>query len=225
MNKVRAGSRRCSVSAMSAPSTLETKCARSSGDDKGRQRPRRHRRAEVRAADADIDDIGERVAPRAENRALAHGARESGDLGALRFHRRHHVPAVDTNRRAGKIAQGHVQGWAPLGGVDLLAGKQGFAPFFEPGGAGEVVQMAERGPGQAIFRIIIQQVVETDGKMIEPFRVFGEEIQGAMAGDLDAVGFQGGEGGVAIHDVNLRLRFSLSRTLYQFSEIATRRDL
>ena len=146
---------------------------------KRRKRARRHRRAEVRAADPDIDDIGENIPSRAKDRALAQRAGERRDLGALGLHRRHDVLAVDADWGVGKIAQGHVQSRAAFGEVDLVARKQGLAPFFEPGSAGEIEQMAESRPSEAVLRIVVQQVVEADGKMLEPAGIVGEEIQRA----------------------------------------------
>ena len=105
MNSVRAGSSPRSVSAMSAPSTLETKCARRFGRREGRERPRRHRRAEVRAADADVDDVGHRLAERAAHPALAHVGGEGEHLRALGLDLGHDVGALDQHRLAGEIAQ------------------------------------------------------------------------------------------------------------------------
>ena len=70
MNSVVSGSSGFSVSAMWAPSTLETKCRRGPSWI-GRERQRRHGRAEVGAADADVDDVGEGLAGRALARAVA----------------------------------------------------------------------------------------------------------------------------------------------------------
>ena len=44
----------------------------------GRQRQRRHGRAEIGAADADVDDVGDLLAGRAGRRAGAHGVGEGG---------------------------------------------------------------------------------------------------------------------------------------------------
>ena len=107
------------------------------------------------------------LAQRAANPALAHVAGESGDFFALRLDRRHDVLAIDQHRLAGKIAQGHVQGRAVFSGVDFFAGEQGVAPLLEFCCAGKVEQMAQRRLGQAIFRIIVDEIVKTRGKMRE----------------------------------------------------------
>ena len=135
---------------------------------------------------------------------------------ALRLDRRHDVFAVDQHRLAGKIAQGHVQGGRSSVIVDLFAGKQGVAPLFEPRRAGEVEQMAERRPGQAILRIIIEQIVEAGGEMIETFRVVGEEIDRPPGRDFDPMRFEGGKGGgdvVAVHVTPQILIFGAQITL------------
>ncbi len=144
------------------------------GRSEGRQGAGRHGRAEIGAADADIDDVRIKMAVRAQNRALAHIARESGDFRPLGLDRRHDVFAIDPHGRAGKIAQGHMEGGAALGLIDMLAGEKRLAPLLQPRRAGEVEKMAERRPGQAVLGIIVEQVVEADGKMLEPFRILGE---------------------------------------------------
>ncbi len=172
------------------------------GRSEGRKGAGRHGRAEVGAADADIDHIGVKVAARAANGALAHVGREGGDFRPFGLDRRHDVFAVDPHRLAREIAQGRVEGGAILGVVDFLPGEQGLSPLFQPCGAGEIEQMAERGASQAVLGIIIEQIVEAGGEMLESLRVLGEEIDGAPGRDFDPMGLKGGEGGgdgVAIH--------------------------
>ena len=60
---------------------------------KGRERPRRHRGAEVGAADADIDDVGHRLAERAAHAALAHVGGEAQHLFPRADDLGHHVLA------------------------------------------------------------------------------------------------------------------------------------
>ncbi len=61
-----------SVSARCAPSTFETKCSARTVVRVRRQRRGRHRRPEIRSADADVDDVGDAQAGVAEPRAAAH---------------------------------------------------------------------------------------------------------------------------------------------------------
>ena len=135
------------------------------------------------------------IAPARREPAFTHGSGEGGDLGALRLDRRHDVLAVDTNRRAGKIAQGHVQGRTPFSDVDLRrrTGRRG---------APRVVRRAPRSnkwPSVAWsggFSNNQRSGRRGGRKNARTDSVIGEEIEGAVAGDLDAMGFQGGEGGV-----------------------------
>jgi len=90
----------------------------------GRQRFADHVGPQIRAADADVDHIGHRLAGRPQPVAsadlLAHRphARASGEDGG------HDIFAVHPEHAARIPAQGHVQYSALLGGVDALTGEQ-----------------------------------------------------------------------------------------------------
>ena len=60
-----------------------------------RQRLGRHHDAEIGAADADVDDVGEGLAGRAVNASAVHAFDEVAHLLEARAHFRHHVLAVD----------------------------------------------------------------------------------------------------------------------------------
>ena len=133
MNSVRDGSSPRSVSAMSAPSTLETKWLRSCGGAKG---------ASARVAMAGprseppmpilmTSVIGWPSAPR--TRPSRTSAAKPSIFSRVPIDLGHHVVAVDQNRLAGEIAQGGVQHGALLGDVDLLAGEHRVAPGFDLG--------------------------------------------------------------------------------------------
>ena len=121
MKRVRAGSSPRSVSAISAPSTLETKWARKVAGAKG---------PSARAAIA-----GPRSEPPmpmlttsvigwpsgAAQAPFAHVGGEFEHLGALGLDVGHDVVAFHENRLAGEIAQRGVQGGAPFGRIDALA--------------------------------------------------------------------------------------------------------
>jgi hypothetical protein len=89
----------------------------------GRQRQRRHRRTEIRPADADIDHVGERLAGCAEYRAVAHPVRERAHRVKHRVHLRHHVLAIDADVGIGCGSEGGVQNRAAFRRVDRLARK------------------------------------------------------------------------------------------------------
>ena len=108
----------------------------------GRQRERRHRRAEVGAADADVDDVGDRLAGGAAGLAGAHRVGECRHGVQHRVDLRHDVVAVDREALAVGRPQRDVQHGAVLGDVDLLAGEHGVAPAFDVGRLGERVRAA-----------------------------------------------------------------------------------
>ena len=189
------------VSPRSAPSTLETKCSRDARRER-RKRQRGHRRAEIGAADADIDDVGEGLAFGALDRAVAHGLGESGDLGAFGEHLGHHVMAVRDHRAAGEIAQRHMQRRPPFGGVDEGAGKQRARAL--RGRAGENEEQRERLPADPLLRKIEQKIVEIDMEIVELLRVVGEEIGDGDKTAVFAMGFERIEGRGQISGVHGR---------------------
>ena len=85
------------------------------------QRLVRHHRAEVGAADADVDHVADALAGVAAPRAVAHPVGERGHAVEHVVHAGHHVDAVHHDRLASRGAQRHVQHGAVLGGVDPLA--------------------------------------------------------------------------------------------------------
>ena len=190
MNRVRAGSSPCSVSAMSAPSTLETKWLCRPGRRERRQRARRHRRTEVGAADADIDHVGHRLAVRAAHPALAHVGGEGEHLVAFGLDRRRDVDAVDQDRRAGKIAQRAVQRRAPFGRIDQFAAEHRVALGGDVGRLGEREQQPQRLGVDPLLGEIVEQVAEDRVEAVEASRIGGEEI-GNRAGEQR--GAPGGE--------------------------------
>ena len=78
------------------------------------QRLGRHHDAEVGAADADVDDVGEARAGEAEDAPLVHAGDELAHLGELRAHLRHDVLPVRLHRTVRTVAQRHVHGSAAL---------------------------------------------------------------------------------------------------------------
>ncbi len=102
-------------------------------------------------ANANVDDVGHRLAERAAHAALAHVGGEAQHLFPHPDDLGHHVLAVDENRLAIEIAQGGVQDGALLGGVDLLAGEHRLTLGFDLGGLGELDKRAEMGPSMRCF--------------------------------------------------------------------------
>ena len=86
-----------------------------------RERLGRHHDAEIRAADADIHDVCERLARRAVNSTAVHALDEGAHLLEARTHLGHHILAVENDRPSRAVAQRGVEHGAVLRGVDLLA--------------------------------------------------------------------------------------------------------
>ncbi|MCY1504752.1 hypothetical protein D9M68_389340 [compost metagenome] len=102
----------------------------------GRESQRRHDRAKVGAADADVDDIGDLLAGGAFQRARAdavgkgaHGVEHAVDVG-------HHVLAVDEDRAVAAVAQRRVQHGTLLGDVDDVAAEHGVPLLLDLGRLG-----------------------------------------------------------------------------------------
>ena len=111
-NRVRAGFTRASTWASWSPSTFETKCMVRARMAIGGERLAGHRRAQVRAADADVDHVADRFAGIAAPAPLAHRCGELADALAYRRHGRHHVLAIDLEACARRRAAPHA---APRG--------------------------------------------------------------------------------------------------------------
>ena len=84
-----------------------------------------HHRAEVRAADADVDDVADALAGMTRPRAPSHPVGELGHPVEHGVNGRHHVLAVDEDRLPLRGAKSHVQDGALLGDVDLLPPEHG----------------------------------------------------------------------------------------------------
>ena len=85
------------------------------------QRGAHHQRPQIRAADADIDHIGDDLVGVAQPFAAAHGAGEVAHFAQNVVHFGHHVFTVHLNRRVAAVAQGNVQHGAVFGFVDFFA--------------------------------------------------------------------------------------------------------
>jgi hypothetical protein len=100
----------------------------------------RKARAEVGAADADIDDVADRLAGGAAPVAAVNLADEALHFCEFGAHRRHHVlPAVHQRSLVQGAAQGDVQGGTPLAVVDGLAAAHARDPGRNLGGLPEAM--------------------------------------------------------------------------------------
>ena len=120
----------------------------------GRERRTHHQRPQIRAADADIDHVGNHLAGIAQPLAAAHRAGEVAHLREHRAHFGHHVFAVHHYRRVRQIAQRGVQRGTVFAAVDFFAGKHRGDFFRQTAFLGQRHQIVHHAVGNAVFRII-----------------------------------------------------------------------
>ena len=150
----------------------ESTCARSSGSalatNRSRlrrirvrpQRLREHARAEVGAADADVDHGAQRLAGVSPQALAAHRVAERAHTFARTAHQRHHVRAG--GKRLRRCAQRDVQHGAIFAGVDVLAREHARAPAFDIGLAREAGEQRQRFVGHSVLGIVEQQAARLE---------------------------------------------------------------
>ena len=120
----------------------------------GRQCARRHLGAEVRAADADVDDMANGIAGVALPVAAA---QLFDDIRHLFAHRAYFWHDVGLGRRKSgvvEVAQGWMEDGALFADVDLVSSEQAFAPTNDVGGVGQRDEMVQRILIQTLLRKI-----------------------------------------------------------------------
>ncbi len=120
----------------------------------------RHHRPQVGPADADVDDVADRLAGVALPLPAAHPVGEVGHLVEHGMHLGHHVLAVHDDGLPLGGAQGHVQDGPLLGDVDLLPPKHGIDAGPQAGFLGQLQEELQRLVGDAVLRVI---EVDADG--------------------------------------------------------------
>ena len=152
----------------------------------GGERQGRHGGSEIRAADADVDHIGEAPAVEGRDLARAHAVGE----GAHRLQHRgdvaHHVPARNENWPARPVAQGRVQHRPALGAVDGLAREHRVALPLHVAGARQRQQGGVGFRRQACLGEIEQHVVQPQGETPETVMVAREQAAHGKARGLSA---------------------------------------
>ena len=108
----------------------------------GTQRQVGHLGPEVRAADADVDDVADALAGMALPFAGAHALGKVGHAAEHGMHVGHDVAAVDLDHRVARRAQRRVQHGAVLGDVDLVAAEHRVALGAKPALLGELAPAA-----------------------------------------------------------------------------------
>ena len=147
----------------------------------GRQRQGDHDGSEVRAADADVDDIGETPAARRGDRSIADARGEGAERGKHRVDIGHHILAINENGRIRAVSQGCVKHRTVFGRVDLRTRQHGVALGLDLAGAREVCEQFERARVDGGLRVIEQQVFLSRGEGFEASGIRGEQVAQALA--------------------------------------------
>ena len=151
------------------------------------QRLVRHHRAEVRAADPDVQHVPDRLAGVAlplpgpdPVREVRHPVQDLVDLP-------HHVGAVHDQRRGPRHPQRHVQDGPVLGHVDVLAAEHGVPPFRHAGLGGQFDQQPHGLVGDPVLRVVQVEPGRLRAQPLASPRIRGEQLPQMLAGDLRVV--------------------------------------
>ncbi len=110
-----------------------------------------HPGTQVRAANADIDDVAYAPASVAGPGAAAHAVGEVRHLVEHSMHPGYDVLAIDNDALVLRRAQGDMQHGAPLGDVDLVAAKHSVDALAQARGLGQLQQQAQRFSGDTVL--------------------------------------------------------------------------
>jgi len=113
-----------------------------------------HHRAEVGAADADVDDVADALAGVAGPGAAAQAVGEVRHLVEHRMHCGDHVLAVEDDALVTRRAQGDVQHCPLLGDVDLLPAEHGVDPPAQPALLGQLHQQTNGFVGDEVLGVV-----------------------------------------------------------------------
>ncbi len=142
----------------------------------GLERLAYHLRSQVRSPDADVDDIGDRLAgvpcPRARTHGFAKGAHPGQDGVDIR----HHVLAIHENGAVGAVAQRNVQDSAVFCVVVLLAGEHGLDLGRHIGLPRQVTQQPHGLLRHAVLGVVEQDVAHSQRETLEALRVTLEQL-------------------------------------------------
>jgi hypothetical protein len=141
------------------------------------QRLGRHARAEVGAADADVHDVGDRLAGGAAPVAAVDLGAEAAHLFQLGVHGGHHVIAgMDDRPLAGRMAQRDVQRGSAFGVVDRLAAAHARYP------ARQICRLPQRAQQRhgiginALLGVVQQPIVPCHRMAGEAISIGGEHV-------------------------------------------------
>ena len=184
-----------------------------------------HLGPEVGAANADVDNVGDRLAAVAQPGAGAHRVGKGAHPIEHGVHVGVDVLAIDHQFLAARGAQCGVQHGATFGQVDALAGEHGVAPGFHPALTRQVGQQFERARVQAVLGIIEEQAGGIHRHFREALRVGRKQAAHLPVFRFDGVGFQGlvaggGREGRLVH-VRIAWSMGLSNSTGLFCKFTT----
>ena len=156
-----------------------------------------HRRAEVAAADADVDHGADPLAGVTGPLAAAHPLGERAHPVEDLVHIGDDVAGVTVvvehvDDRAARGAERCVQYGAVLGRIDLLAGEHRVAAPLDIGGRGDLDQTLQRVAGDALLGEVDAQIARRTGERRRSLRVVGEQLAQVRRGRVLEVGEQRG---------------------------------
>ena len=136
-----------------------------------------HERTEVGAADTNVDHVGDRFAGVAFPATGDNRFREGFHLLQHSVHFRHHIFAINHNRRVAAVAQRDVEYRAIFGAVDLFTGEHRLDGARQVGLFRQILQFSQRLFGDAVFGEVHQhQIVKRRGKLRKTVAIFGEQL-------------------------------------------------
>jgi hypothetical protein len=172
-----------------------------------------HHRPEVGTADADVDHVADRLAGEALPIAAPDGVSERRHAVEHAVDLRHHVDAVDDERRVAWHAQRDVEHRPPLRHVDLLAREHRVDVGAQARLLGELHEECESLLGDPVFRVVEVDPGGLGGETLTAARVLGEQLAQVPGLELAVVRLQGtprgsiGEGEHVGHGASVSVTF------------------
>lgn len=168
-----------------------------------------HDGAEVGAADADVDEVGDGLAGVAFPFAGADGVGEFFHVGEDGIDLGHDVLAIDEDGAIRAIAERDVEDGAIFSDIDFLAGEHLLGHAVDVLLNGERAEQADRFIGDPVLGEIEKEVAEFEREFLEALGVLREEVAhlhvllGFVVGEEIFPGRGGGEGA---HDIRAKSR-------------------
>ncbi len=149
-----------------------------------------HHRPQIGAADADVDDIADRLAGVPLPVAAADAVAEVGHLVEHGMHLRHHIHAVHHDGLRLRGAQGSVQDGALLGDVDLVAPKHGVDARPQTGFLGQLEKQFESVVSDAVLGVVEVDADSLGLQALAALGVVGEKLAEVQFLDFSIVVLQ-----------------------------------